>query len=649
MVKISPYGTWASPITSDLVSGAVGRPQWVDSAAGDLWWAESRPTEGGRAALMRQSPDGTTTQVLDAPWNVRNRLHEYGSTPFVVLSGEAVAFTNWSDQRVYLVTPGQQPRPLSPQPEIEHGYRYGDLVAGPDATQVWCVRETVTGPLRTDIRRDLVALPADGSAADDPGAVVVLGASHHFMTTPKPSPDGQHVAWIGWDHPAMPWDGSELCVAELTADGFGPHRVLTGGPQEAVCQLAWSPEGELYALTDPQGWWNLHKVGLDGTVTNVLPREQEIGGALWALGLRWFVPLGGGRHVVITSDGLGILDEQAGEISTFDTGRFPGWYPNLVVHDGAVASIAGGPLRFSAVVSLSLEDGKLTELTKQPATLPGEEYLSVPEKRWFTNQQGQQVPAYVFQPVNPDHRAPEGEKPPFLVHVHGGPTSAGSGALDLQLSYFLSRGIGVVVVNYGGSTGYGREFRERLREQWGVVDVYDCSAVAEALAAEGTADPDRLAIRGGSAGGWTTAASLTTVDTYRCGASFFPILELDGWTGPGTHDFESRYVEGLVGPLPETIERYRELTPANNVDKLAGPILFLQGLEDEICPPEQCERFVAKLAGSGIPHAYIEFEGEQHGFRRAENIRAALEAELSFYGQVLGFEPVDTPVLPLKS
>ncbi|MCP2167566.1 alpha/beta hydrolase family protein [Goodfellowiella coeruleoviolacea] len=655
MVKIAPYGTWASPISPADAAAAGGGLQWVDLHDGQVWWAESLPEQGGRVALSRVDADGRVRQVLGAPWNVRNRVHEYGGRPWTVVrtgAGDQVAFTHWDDQRVYLVAaddPAAEPVPISPEPAVRHGYRYADLMPGPDG-QVWCVRERVTGPARTDVRRELVALPCSGAAAVDEDAVLVLTASHHFMTGPKISPDGRHAAWIGWNHPAMPWDGTELCVAEIGEGGvFGPHRVVAGGAREAVCQVEWDGPESLLALTDPDGWWNLYRVGLDGSARNLAPCQEELGGPMWKLGNRWFASLGQGRHVVLRAGRLAVLDEASATVTDVAV-DLPVWQANLAVADGVVVGAASGPTTEAAVVRLDLATGELTALTGQPAHLPDPAYLPLPQERWFSGPDGEAIPAYVYPPHNPDFAAPEGELPPYVVHVHGGPTGRWSAVLDVDVAFFTSRGIGVVAVNYGGSTGYGRAFRERLREQWGVVDVRDCAAVAEALAAEGSADPRRLAVRGGSAGGWTSAASMTSVRTYRCGTIMYPILDLAGWTGAGgeTHDFESRYVEGLVGVLPQAAARYQERSPAHRVDQLAGPVLLLQGLEDEICPPEQADRFVAALAGRGIPHAYLTFEGEQHGFRRAETIQAALAAELSFYGQVLGFEPADVPRLELR-
>jgi dipeptidyl aminopeptidase/acylaminoacyl peptidase len=649
VVKIAPYGTWTSPIGVADVAAFGGGPRWTALAGGQAWWAEARPAEGGRLALCRARPGEPAQEVLGAPWNARNRVHEYGGTPWALI-GNHLVFTHWDDQRWYVVDPDgdDEPTPLSPAPERPQGWRYADAAASPDGTELWCVRETATGDLPTDIRRDLVAIPLDGSAADDPAAIRVLGAGHHFLTGPKPGPDGRRVAWLGWNHPAMPWDGTELCVADIAADGtFGPHRVVAGGPTEAVCQHEWDGPDTLVALTDPDGWWNLFRIDLiDDTTVNLAPVEADLGGPMWVIGSRWFTPLGDGRYAVLRGGRLGILADGAITDVPVD---LPVWHADLSAADGTLLGVAGGPTHADAVVRLDLATGAVTELTPQP-DLPDPAYLPTPVARTFTDPQGRPVPAYVYLPANPDFVAPDGELPPLVVAVHGGPTGSFTPYFVPGFAFFASRGFAVVAVNYGGSTGYGREFRERLRHQWGVVDVADCAAVAEALAAEGTVDGDRMTIRGGSAGGWTSAASLTSTRTYRCGTVMFPILDPELWTGQGgqTHDFESRYMEGLIGTLPQDADRYARVSPARHADRLAGPVLMLQGLEDRICPPVQADQFIAGLAGSGIPHAYLTFEGEQHGFRKAENIQAALAAELSFYGQVFGFTTPGVPTLELR-
>ncbi|HEY0641441.1 MAG TPA: prolyl oligopeptidase family serine peptidase [Pseudonocardiaceae bacterium] len=643
MTTIAPYGTWQSPITPELAAAGGGGPGWLRHEQGAVWWGESRPADNGRTMIVRAAPGQPPADVLPPGWNARNRVHEYGGHPFTILRDGRVAFTSWADQRVWACEPGGEPVPLTPEPERHHGLRYAELITAGD--DVWCVRETITGDLPTDVRRELVAIPADGSLA-----VRVLGASHHFMTGPRPSPDGRYAAWIGWDHPSMPWDETALCVAEVTADGLGPHRVLIGNPREAVIQVEWEADGSLLALTDPDGWWNLHRVRLDGTRQNLMPVAEEWGGPLWRLGARWFAALGDGRYAVLRANRLAVLGAD-GELTDVD-GGYDWWGSTLGIDGGTLATVAGGPRREPAVVSVDLATLAVTELTPQPAHLPPAEYLPQPVEISVAVADGSLVPAYVYPPTNPDFEAPQGERPPYLVHVHGGPTGRNAPLLDLEVAFFTSRGIGVVAPNYGGSTGYGRAFRERLLGQWGVVDVEDCAAVALALAADGAADRERLAIRGGSAGGWTTAASLAVEgpSVYRCGVSMYPILDLTRWTTEGaeTHDFESQYLQSIVGPLPEAHDRYVERSPTSHVERLTDPILLLQGLDDQICPPAQAERLVKALAGTGVPHAYLAFEGEQHGFRMASTIIAALGAELSFYGQVFGFETSEVPRLELR-
>ena len=639
MVKIAQFGSWESPVTAELVAAVGGGPRWVDVHDGQVWWAQSRPAEGGRVTILREGPGRQPVEVLPAPWNARNRLQGYGGRPYTVTGGHLV-FTHWADQRLYaldLAEPGT-PRPIVAEPERHHGYRYADLSPGPDGT-VLCVRETSTGDAPTDVRRDLVAVPLDGSAPRS------LAASHHFMTGPRLSPDGTKIAWLGWDHPRMPWDGTELCVATLAEPAA--HQVVAGGPRESVCHVEWETGDTLLALSDPDGWWNLFRFGLDGSSHNLAPCQAELGGPLWTIGMRWFAPLGGGRFAVLRAGRLAVLDEHTGTVTDVDTDLLV-WSADLAVRDGSVVSAAGSPTEDRVGVTVDPAPGAAARLSPAPPDELDPAFLPVHEERLFTGPGGRDVPALVYPPRNPCFAGPDGAAPPFLVHVHGGPTAHSRALRDLDVAYFTSRGIGVVAVNYGGSTGYGRAFRESLNGGWGVVDVDDCAAVATALAAEGTADPTRLAIRGGSAGGWTAAASMTSVDTYRCGTIMYPILDLLGWVRE-THDFESRYLDALVGTLPEHLDRYTGRSPTNRVDRLAGPVLLLQGLEDEVCPPEQADRFAAALEGSGIQHAYLTFEGEQHGFRKASTIQTALEAELSFYGQVFGFTPAGVPILELIS
>ncbi|MGI5130631.1 prolyl oligopeptidase family serine peptidase [Pseudonocardia sp. CA-107938] len=630
MTRELPYGTWPSPIGADAVARHGGAVSSVQRHGAATWWTQAQPADGGRVTVRRLD-DGAAAPVeaLPAPWNARNRHHEYGATPYTVVDG-ALVFTAWSDQRIHVVD-GETVRPLTPSPEREHGLRYA-LGPAAGAGEVWAVRETVIGERPTDIRRDLVAVPLDGSGPRPLGP-----ASHHFLTVPVPSPDGRHAAWIGWDHPSMPWDGTQLCVAEITGDGFGPHRVVAGGPDEAVVQVVWDGQG-LLALTDPGGWWNLHRVPLDGDAPrNLAPVERDLGDAMWKVGAQWCAPLGRGRHGVLAAGQLCLLDEQTGTVTDVALAEeVVEWSSTLAVDGDLVHGVAGSATRSDAVVRVDLGTGAVDWLTSA-AELPDPAWLPRPEHRTVAG-----VPVVWFPPTSPECTGPAGAAPPLLVHVHGGPTSRNVALPDLDIAYFTSRGFAVVAPDYGGSTGHGRAWRNRLREQWGVVDVDDCAAVALELAEQGQADRDRLVVRGGSAGGWTTAASLAALPpdggrpVYACGTSRYPILDLLGWATGETHDFESQYLTSLVGPLPETEQRYRERSPSSHPRRLTAPILLLQGLDDRICPSVQADRFVAELAGSGIPHAYLAFEGEQHGFRRAETIIATLTAELGFYADVLG-------------
>ncbi|GHI02967.1 acyl-peptide hydrolase [Streptomyces cellostaticus] len=647
----SAYGSWPSPIDAALAAAHDGLPEWVGFVGDEVWWTEPRPAEGGRRALVRRSADGGEETVLPAPWNVRSRVIEYGGRPWTGVewdSGPLVVFTHFADQRLYRYEPGAEPRPLTPLSPVGGGLRWAEPKVDLARGEVWCVLEEFTGDGPGDVRRVLAAVPLDGSAAEDRAAVRELTDDRHrFVTGPRLSPDGRRAAWLAWDHPRMPWDGTELLVGEIGDDGV-LHAVHTvaGGPEEAVAQAEWSADGRLLYASDRSGWWNLYRDGIP-----LCPREEEFAGPLWKLGLRWFAPLADGLIAVVHGRGstvLGILDPESGEVVDA-AGPWTEFAPGLAAHGERVVAVGASPRTAYEVVELDTTGGRARAIGARHRDPVDPAYYPEPQIRTFTGPAGREVHAHIYPPHSPDRTALDGELPPYVIWAHGGPTSRVPLVLDLEIAYFTSRGIGVAEVDYGGSTGYGRAYRERLREQWGVVDVEDCAAVALALAEEGTADRSRLAIRGGSAGGWTTAASLTTTDVYACGTISYPVLDLTTW-GPGeTHDFESRYLESLIGPLAEVPARYAERSPAAHADRLRAPFLLLQGLDDVICPPSQCERFLARLDGRGVPHAYLAFEGEGHGFRRAETMVRALEAELSLYVQVFELDASGVPELELRT
>jgi dipeptidyl aminopeptidase/acylaminoacyl peptidase len=611
--------------------------------------------------------DAGAEEMLPAPWYVRSRVIEYGGHPWAarpdVTAAPVVVFANWADQRLYRLHPDSgegEPVPVSPVPAIPAGMRFADLFIHPELDEVWGVRETLTGPAPTDVSRDIVAVPLDGSAAGDPGRIRVLASSHHFLCCPRLSPDGERLSWIGWDHPSMPWDETVLCVAEVAGGETGPDRVVAGGDRQAIVQAEWAGPGTLVYVSDPGGWWNLYRLELgDGKPEApeapevrcpeaLCAREEEFGGAMWQLGQRWIAPLADGTIAAIHGRGSNQLSV-LGTDGVLRAARAPytEWASCLAAHGTEVAAVAASTRRPYEVVRVDAASGEVRTVRAAPAGLADDSYLPEPQARAFRGSDGRDIYASVYPPRNPAFTGPAGAAPPYVVFVHGGPTSRAPMVYDLEISYFTSRGIGVVEVHYGGSTGHGRAYRERLVHNWGVVDPADCAEVASALAAEGNADAARLAIRGGSAGGWTTACSLVNGSIYQGGIIYYPILDLAGWRTGETHDFESQYLESLVGPWPEASQVYFDRSPVNRADKLKVPFLLLQGLEDVICPPLQCERFLGRLAGRGVPHAYLAFEGEQHGFRGAQTIVAALEAELSFLGQILGFEPRDVPRLPL--
>lgn len=659
MVPTGAYGTWPSPIDASLAATHDGRPEHVGFVGDEVWWTEPRPAEDGRRTLVRRRTDGSEEPVLPAPWNVRSRVQEYGGRPWDGAvregTGPVVVFSHFPDQRLYAYEPDSdaEPVPLTPVSGVGGGLRWADPVVHLERGEVWCVLEEFTGERPGDVRRVVAAVPLDGSAAADRTAVRELTDDRHrFVTGPRLSPDGRHAAWLAWDHPHMPWDGTVVMTGEVAQDGpFTGVRAVAGGSGEAVCQVDWAADGSLLYVSDTSGWWEPYRIRPGSATAACLctGRAEEFGGPLWQIGQRWFHPLGNGLIAAIHGRGataLGILDPETGELVDA-AGPWTEWAPTLAAQGSRVVGVAASPRSAYEVVELDTGTGRARVIGSAHDDPVDPAYYPEPQIRTFTGPDNREIHAHIYPPHNPDRTPPDADLPPYVVWAHGGPTGHAPLVLDLEIAYFTSRGIGVAEVNYGGSTGYGRAYRERLREQWGVVDVEDCAAVAEALAAEGTADPARLAIRGASAGGWTAALSLATTELYRCGAIVYPVLDLDGW-GEETHDFESRYLESLIGPPGEVPARYRERSPLALAEHITAPFLLLQGLDDVVCPPAQTERFLARMAGRGVPHASIAFDGEGHGFRRAESMVRALEAELALYAQVFGLDRRDVPPLELR-
>jgi dipeptidyl aminopeptidase/acylaminoacyl peptidase len=582
--------------------------------------------------LVLRNPEGARRDLTPAPFNVRTRVHEYGGGAYAVQDGVIVA-ANFADQRLYRIEDGAAPHPLTPASDGK--LRYADLEPDLARGRVLAIREDHRAA--GEAVNTIVALALSGG---DSGRVLVEG--HDFFSSPRLNAAADRLAWLSWDHPDMPWDGTRLWSAGIAADGgLREVRQVAGGEREAIVQPAWSPEGRLYFVSDRSGWWNLYCAD-NGWVRAVLPMSAEFAGAAWAFGMRWYGFLDRATILACFSeDGrwhLGTIDVAAGRLQRVDVPYTE--LSGLVVEGGQAIFRAGRPDAPAAIVLLNPENGRASELGRAGELPVDPAYLAVPESITCASENGAHAHAFYYPPTNPDFNAPSGETPPLIVKSHGGPTGSTSAELRLSTQFWTSRGFAVCDVNYGGSTGYGRAYRERLNGRWGEVDVADCVAAACALVADGRADARRLAITGGSAGGYTTLCALTFHDVFAAGASHYGVSDLEA-LAKETHKFESRYLDRLIGPWPEAAALYRSRSPIHHVERLSCPIIFFQGQDDAVVPPSQAELMVEALRRKGLPVAYLTFEGEQHGFRKAETIQTVLRAELAFYGRIFGFLPAD--------
>lgn len=632
MPATAPYGSWASPITADLLVQKAVALSYPKQTELGLVWVEMRFSEGGRYVLVGRSGDGTVSDLLPEGFAVRTLVHEYGGLAYAV-RGDTVWFSNFADQRLYRLRPGSPPEPVTAEPGTPLSVRYADPAVSPDGSWLACVRERHT---TNGVVNEIVGLPTDGSSEP-----AILAAGRDFYSFPRFCPQGDRLAWVAWDHPRMPWDGSEVWEAPLSGRQAGEGRLVAGGPEEAVSQPRYSPDGRLHLISDRSGWWNIYAAGGDG-LTPVAPRDTEFSGPDWVFGQSTYEFLPDGTLVATWGeaglDRLGYLRPGDTDFSPVAT-PYSSFFSLSPVADGVLA-IAAGPAEAPAVVRIAVPRGSV-EVVKRSRELDlAPALVSAPRPVEFPTEGGLTAHALFYPPHNPAFQGPAGELPPLVVISHGGPTSATSSALSLAVQFWTTRGVGVVDVNYGGSTGYGREYRRRLNGRWGIVDVDDCVNAARHLAGRGEADPARMAIRGGSAGGFTTLCALTFRDDFACGASLYGVADA-GALVADTHKFESRYLDGLIGPWPEARDLYEERSPIFHTDRLRTPLILFQGLEDKIVPPNQSEKMAEALRSKGVPFAYLAYDGEQHGFRKAENIKRTAEAELYFYGRILGFEPSD--------
>jgi dipeptidyl aminopeptidase/acylaminoacyl peptidase len=620
MSGLIPHGRWPSPITPALAASGAVRISGLRLDGGDVYWSEGRPAEQGRNVVVRRRADGGVEDLTPAGFNVRSRVHEYGGGAFTAHGG-ALFFVNDSDQRVWRQEPGAAPIPLTPAGPARHA----DLEIDSRRARLFCVREVhgAAEPVSS-----LVAVPLVG------GEPVVLASGADFYAFPRLDPTGSRLAYLSWSHPRMPWQGTELWVASIEPDGhLGESRKVAGGPGESIFQPAWSPGGVLHFVSDRSGWWNLYRA----PDQPLWPVEAELGLPLWVFGLSTYGWVGD-RTIACAVQQAGTwrmtLLEEGGARTPVELPLTEIGY--LQAAPGRVVFVGGSPTAPAAIWGVSVEPGSPatpSRLHQPSAPAVGEEYLSRPEPLAFPTAGGATAHGLFYAPRNPGSAAPAGDLPPLIVVSHGGPTAAASSGLNLALQFWTSRGFAVLDVNYRGSTGYGRAYRDALDGGWGIADVQDCAAGARYLVENQRVDGARLAIRGGSAGGYTTLAALAFTDVFRAGASYYGVSDLET-LARDTHKFESRYLDSLIGPYPERRDLYVQRSPINHADRLSCPVIFFQGLEDKVVPPDQAERMVAVLRGKGLPVEYVAFPHEQHGFRRAETIARALEAELGFYTRV---------------
>jgi len=649
MTRHAPCGSWPSPITAAALTAAqigISEPRFDTP---DICWLESRPSERGRNVLMAAGGDSAPREVLPPTFNVRTRVHEYGGGAWLRRGG-TVIFSDFPSQRMFRMDADGAPRPLTPEPAARFALRYADADLSPDGKWIVTVRETHASD--GQVTNDIAVLRADGS--DVPRSLV---SGHDFFSCPRFSPDGSRLAWTTWDHPRMPWDGTDLWVATFeSGEIYKPARHLAGGPAESIFQPAWQGPNTLWFVSDRTGWGNLYRVDLArgvepaplGSPVPVCPMDAEFGAPQWVFGLSRYALLGGGRIAAIASrdgeDRLGLVDVERRRFEPWDCG-----YTSLyaIASDGRdrVAVIGGAPDRVMEL-SVGTAGSDLAVVRPTLELPPDPAYHSVPRHIAFPTSGGEKAYAFYYPPAHPDVGPMRDEAPPLIVTSHGGPTTATRPTLNLAIQFWTSRGFGVVDVNYRGSTGYGRPYMDSLKGRWGEADVDDSVAAARYLAAQGEVDPGRMVIRGKSASGLTTLAALVFHDVFRAGASYYGVADLEG-LARDTHKFESRYLDSLIGAYPEARDLYRSRSPLEHAEDLVTPVIFFQGLEDVVVPPSQPEAMIRVLEEKNLPYAYLTFEGEQHGFRQAATVERALEAELYFYGRILGFVPAD-PIEPVS-
>ncbi|KSU64228.1 prolyl oligopeptidase [Arthrobacter sp. NIO-1057] len=644
-----PFGSWPSTITAQDVAAGTKPLGGACFYKDQVIVQEGRPAEGGRITLVEYGTDGQHGQeLISALFNVRSRVHEYGGSSWKIIESQndVIIFANFTDQRVYSVKIGElEPTPLTPESTVDGDpqLRFAEFIQGPEGSVLAIMED-----LRDEPVRHIVQIPLDGSAAEELTNIRILSEPARFVAAPRLSPNGEKLSWISWEHPNMPWDSTSLHLAAFTKIGSLRSKVIAGGPEESVMQPEWLDNDRLAFISDASGWWNPYVYQDESSrTTRLVDRPAEFAGPLWQVGTTWY--LAESPHTLLCSYGRGTtslarVHSDTGGIDDFEL-PFTRIRP-LGVKDNWLLAGTSSMTHGEQITLINLETLEHQPVASSIQDLPDPSMLPSVEEFECRNLAGQSVHALLYRPAQEGYEGITDELPPFVTFVHGGPTSQASATLNAAVAYYTSRGIGVVDVNYGGSTGYGREYRNRLRGSWGVVDVSDTVAVINALIGQKIADPARIGIEGGSAGGWTVLCALTFSDVFTAGISRYGVSDLVGLV-QDTHDFESQYMFSLVGPYPEAADLYEKRAPINHVSKISCPVLLLQGDEDKVVPPAQSQVVADALADRGISHAYILFEGEQHGFRKSENIVRALESSLAFYAEIFDFE-TDVPAIELS-
>jgi dipeptidyl aminopeptidase/acylaminoacyl peptidase len=629
--RTHPYGLWPSPLDGEQVARQATAYDAVHATAEAVYWLETRPSQDGRAVVVRWTDDAGAADAVPAGFDVGSRVHEYGGGAYLPAGGTLFA-CHQGDQRLYRMDGQRDPVPITPESPTPAGLRYADLRLVSSGELLVGVRERHQGE---DVVNELVALPVDGSTKP-----WVVASGHDFYAAPRPSPDGRRLAWLTWDRPSMPWDGADLWVADVGPDGrLGPASHVAGGPAESVVQPEWNAEGVLHFVSDRSGWWNLYREH-HGQVNSLLPMAAEFADAPWELDYSSYAFVGDGRiacrYRQHGRDRLGLLDPQSGRLTDLPI-SYTSLKPYLRAVGDRLAFIGASPTTSSAVATLHVPTGRLDVLAGAEVSLDPA-WVSVPQPIQFPTRDGQTTHALYYPPTNPEVTGPPDARPPLVVQAHPGPTADAKARLDLRTQFFTSRGFAVVDVNYAGSTGYGRGYRERLTGQWGLADVSDCLDAARSLVEAGEVDGRRLVISGESAGGFTALCALASAEFFAGGASWFGIADLETFRQQAPK-FQAHELDRLVGPYPEAAATYRARSPLHMVDRIARPVLLVHGLEDTVVPPSQAQAMAEALERRGVQHVLVAVPGEGHGFRRPDSIRRGIEVELSFYLAALGLSP----------